>query len=368
MGASQTEAAIPRILERFQTDLKRLNLPHEIELPNHCLDKTQERVYNGGIYSWNPSNWHPSRTSLTCHNVLPYLVVILATATGMLVSALVPPDGWDCRHYGELGILIAWLLSAQADGRLSSRWPLHEDNEAKLFWITDIKDLLTTIATMGGVIVTQVGVFNRCSCYTKWGRTGLALPQMPDVARVLFHRLTTAYPATTFTSIGVMLIIIPLFICIRYMDALRTFVQRDDQKSNAQWLWKIVKRYQALEAKLRMTVRRIPFGLSRTRRTATSIIEEGPPGESNEMRPLTQALSEEPENMTTENSSIEASAVAEGGAKRTIFAHPSSQSSGVDPPSRSGSDIQSELEPRRRNIDRESLSPAMEPSSSRDGA
>lgn len=195
IGVSQTEAAIPRILRRFQIDVERLNLPNKIELPNECLDNNEKRLLNGGIYSWQPKKCTPSHERLTYHIVLPYSVVILGTMTGMIVSTLVPPDGLDCRHIGEILILIAWILSAQVDRWLNSTWHLDEKEHSKLFWTTSIKDLLVTIATMGGIITTQIGVFNRCSCYTLWGKTGLPLPEMPDVAETLFNRLNTAYPA-----------------------------------------------------------------------------------------------------------------------------------------------------------------------------
>ena len=117
-------------------------------------------------------------------------------------------------------------------------YPTSSGRLGTLFWITGAKDLLTTVATMGGIVVTQIGVFNRCACYTNWGRTGLALPERPDVAATLFKRLNTLYPAFTFSSIAIQLVLIPLFICYQNRDALRVFTQRDDKKSNAAWFWR----------------------------------------------------------------------------------------------------------------------------------
>ena len=54
IGVSQTKAAIPRILRRFQVDLDRESAPGEVILPNHCLDNSQQRVVQGGVYSWQP--------------------------------------------------------------------------------------------------------------------------------------------------------------------------------------------------------------------------------------------------------------------------------------------------------------------------
>lgn len=270
----------------------------------------------------------------------------MGTATGITVSALVPPDGWDCRHMGEIFIFIAWVLSALVDILLNRRWPSSEEkNQSKLFWITGIKDLLITTLTMGCVIATQIGIFNRCSCYTLWGRTGLALPEMPEVSEVLFHRLNTAYPAITFTSISVELIVVPLFICIRYRDALRTFVQRDDGKSNAVWLWKLLKTYRTSKAGLQRILPRRVFGLSKAKRTDTLIVEEGPLGNSYEMQHLTHTYSEEPERIFTENGSAAATPVADGQSEPIDS---TSQSSGLDSPSRSGTNTSSRPEPRRR--------------------
>ena len=350
IGVSQTEAAIPRILSNLQDDVDRLNLPNRVSLPNGCLDNNQrnhqKRIFHGGIYSWRTSNRPPSGTYLTYHDLLPYLVVIMGTATGITVSALVPPDGWDCRHMGEIFIFIAWVLSALVDILLNRRWPSSEEkNQSKLFWITGIKDLLITTLTMGCVIATQIGIFNRCSCYTLWGRTGLALPEMPEVSEVLFHRLNTAYPAITFTSISVELIVVPLFICIRYRDALRTFVQRDDGKSNAVWLWKLLKTYRTSKAGLQRILPRRVFGLSKAKRTDTLIVEEGPLGNSYEMQHLTHTYSEEPERIFTENGSAAATPVADGQSEPIDS---TSQSSGLDSPSRSGTNTSSRPEPRRR--------------------
>lgn len=301
IGASQTEAAIPRILRRFQVDIERLDLPNEIKLPNECLEDNEKRIFHGGIYSWRPQRRTLSYTYLAYESVLPLLIMVIGTATGMAVSALVPPDGWDCRHIGHILISIAWLLSAQADGWLNHLWPLNEQNQSKVFWIIGTKDLLVTIATMGGVITTQLGVFNRCSCYTQWGRTGLALPEMPDVAETLFHRLVTTYPAITFTSIGVELVVIPFLICIRYEDALRTFLQRDDRKSNAQWLWRILKKYRTSKAGLRTHLPWTYHSIFRTKRARASDLE---------LQLLTQKSSEEPESMSTETAGAGAASVA----------------------------------------------------------
>lgn len=320
IGVSQTEIAIPRILKRLETDLVRSPLLNEdtkllVKTLNERLDDTQTRIFYGGIYSWQPSAQqcemsHPPRmvrgpsdssydntrdkmpaeklradtieaapaTEVAKriqpaprhsywtrhHATLPYFIVILGTATGMTVSALVPPDGIDCRHIAQIAILIIWLASAELDILLNRMFPPIPKNHKTLFWCTYVKDLIATCTTMGAVIATQVGLFNRCACYTKWGKTGLALPEMPGIAHILRTRLGREYPAIVFTSIAIELLIVPLAIWLWYVDAMRVFVQRDDGKSNAKWLWRSAQRLRAWTSSLKTGLSRL-WGKLRSR-------------------------------------------------------------------------------------------------------
>ena len=290
IGVSQTEAAIPRILKRFQVDLERLDLPNEIKMPIECLQNKKQRIYHGGIYSWQPQMSNSSTTFWTVYNILPLLVVIVGTVTGLLVSGNVPPDGWECRSWGELLISSGWFLSAGFDVTIKYFWPLKEGTQGKLFWTILIKDSVATAVTMGGIIATQVGIFNRCDCYTNSGRTGLALPQMPDVAETLYRRLSTTYPAITFIGIAIELVVIPVFLCIWYIDALRIFVQRDDRRSNAAWLWRLVKWFRSLKIG-GMNPRNL-FNFSKLKRTNTVEMET---------QPLTESVSGGAQSIATED-------------------------------------------------------------------
>jgi len=223
IGVSQTEAAIPRILERFETDLIQSGFLNEemksqLRMLNNRLADTQIRTYEGGIYSWRrlkrqretletPGNAScvaessydttrediplgkplpdhmeaalareatRNRQTLPCrsywrrhHLNLPYFIVVSGAITGMTVSALVPPDGIDCRHIAQMAILVIWLVSAELDILLNRIFPLTTRNQKPLFWCTYAKDLIATCTTMGGIIATQIGLFNRCSCYTQ---------------------------------------------------------------------------------------------------------------------------------------------------------------------------------------------------------
>jgi hypothetical protein len=268
VGTSQTAAAIPRILTRFRDDLAHTfpeKLPASIDLPTARLSDTTARLRNGGIYSWQPgrvetsagrnattgrnSLLRQSRTSATWFQrriicplstifpPLPSLIVSCAAFTGFLITWLVPPIGWSCRSWGELVIYLVWLCSAVLSYFLSYCSPPFSANAASTlqhhrmqFALAFTKDLLCTGATMGMVIATQVGIYNKCSCYSNGGQTGLELPQMPSVNDTLFWDLQHAYPAVTATGIAIQLVLLPVLLPgWKYREAVSVFLMRDDE-------------------------------------------------------------------------------------------------------------------------------------------
>ncbi|MCJ1439280.1 hypothetical protein MMC27_008672 [Xylographa pallens] len=267
IGVSQTENAIPRILQRFRTDIFHAFQDWETALPNDHLpvedgegrpaDELRQR--SGGIYSFQPNTisppvppaepldtgyvpqlrspnlfkrvWDSLVRLVTLRKgspVFPLVIVAAGTVTGCLISYLVPPVGFDCRNIGEILIYEAWLVSAVFD---YIPWGEHH---LQRFRFTFTKDALVTVATMGGIIVTQVGIFHRCDCYTNWGKTVVALPGLVYVEGILVHRISTVYPAIAFLCIGLELVVFPALILAQYSEAIRVFMQRDDNASNMQ--------------------------------------------------------------------------------------------------------------------------------------
>jgi hypothetical protein len=239
IGVSQTQNAVPRILRRFQDGFDHKLQSANIRFPNDILTEEQTRVITGGIYSWKPDredvNESKSLGPLLQRNLLPLLIVIAGAVTAWLVSASVPPKGWEPRLCTQAMLLLTWLLSFSLTCLFKRYLSSSTYNEQARFWLTFFKDLLATIATMGGIVVTQFGSFNRCDSYTRWDRTGLALPGQPDTAAVLAHQISTVYPAIVFTSIGLHMFVIPLTIAIWYRHALLVFMQRDDENSSPLW-------------------------------------------------------------------------------------------------------------------------------------
>ena len=369
IGVSQTEAAIPRILRRFQVDLARMALPETLTLPadcvdddglllpksikqlNACLKDDQKRIFHGGVYSWRPSDRAKASRAASLWGIrglLPYSIVIVGTLAGVLVSFLVPPEGFSCRSCAEIFICMIWILSAQADRLLKHMWSQDSNRRKTLFRATSIKDFVAMSATMGGIVVTQIGIFNRCECYTNWGRTGLALPQMPDVTSVLIRRLNMAYPLITFLCIGTEIIVVPVLISVQYRHAFRVFVQRDDRQSNAPWLWKAYRIIKACKEWCSHPFLFRSSGRSRLNRGATSSGESGYRDGSIEMPILPTGLTQEPEDVQDDADAVDDQPNPAPSIQLGSFrSGPSSRESTLQ----SGSDAFSQSDTRRRNTE-----------------
>jgi len=285
IGVSQTENAIPQILHRFQQDLsqafpswdlmpndyllnqgRRTSLAEEETIEGELDDQdlieksnTALRERSGGIYSWFPNNagkevvtrlraqnqlvmttkaYYPGFLRRLLQNlsgmmsldpgslIFTLTIVVVPALTGVLISFLVPPVGWEARTMTEVFISGTWVINGLFD---YVNWGQHHHWE---FWFTFSKDCICAVATTFGIIATQVGVFNRCSSYTLWGKAGLALPEISSVAGTLSQRIETVYPAIAFLCVAFELIVFPAIAMLTYPHAVRIFLQRDDDTSN----------------------------------------------------------------------------------------------------------------------------------------
>ena len=279
IGASQTENAIPRILRRFQMELDHRFSSWKQKLPNeHLFDglrevpATTQRQKSSGLYSWQPEDVRKdliadieSRTRedafrrqlkagskntrssrlLRLMELAPgswrfsFLLVLISLLAGMLISALVPPDGFWCRDWVELSIAAVWVLSDVLDYLpILLRWN-SKDHYPRIYRFIFFKDALLGLCNIGLVVATQVGIMNKCSCYSMEGRTGLAFPEVSVVAGTLTYNIRLGYPAIAFLCIGFELLVFPGVVCYQYTEAFSVFLQRDDGESNLRYWYQL---------------------------------------------------------------------------------------------------------------------------------
>jgi hypothetical protein len=260
VGSSQTAEAIPRILERFRKDLSNAGII--LDLPERKFDESdaKARRIHGGIYTWQPSRKQRFRTArnnadkelehmekrtgrlrdlrkgLTgvwpiIYWALPVFIVVLAIMTGTLISIFVPPIGASCRTWGQLYFGFGWLGSYIATLSVARWLP-----ENRWFQVTAFKDLVATFCTVGWIVATQLGYYNRCECYTQWGQAGLALPEQLNAKDILLRGLKGgSYMWILIVGILLQVILVPALLLWRYHAASRVYWQKDDGTSNLQF-------------------------------------------------------------------------------------------------------------------------------------
>ena len=158
---------------------------------------------------------------------MPVLLVVLGAITAILISVMVPPVGPGCRNVGQLAIITPWLVSS-ALSHLIDRGK----RDGRVFWILFVKDSFVMAATIGLMIAFQIGILNRPACYTMWGLTGMALPQIPAVHDALVYGMKITYPAITSVAIVLELLVFPVMVILRYPLAMNVFLQADDGTTN----------------------------------------------------------------------------------------------------------------------------------------
>jgi hypothetical protein len=121
-----------------------------------------------------------------------------------------------------------WLLS------FFSEYVLERCLPQKAFWPVVCKDVFVSLGVIALVLVTQWGIMNSCSCWSTFGRTGVYLPQIPQVQAELMHYIRDVAPWITLGAIVFQLVFCMLVIWT-YSDAIRIYIQRDDGKSNCFW-------------------------------------------------------------------------------------------------------------------------------------
>ncbi|KAF1839178.1 hypothetical protein BDW02DRAFT_615545 [Decorospora gaudefroyi] len=241
IGASQTEDMVPRILHTMENDLgsfqgrndRRPSTRERVETV--WCPRSVHRARTGGTYSWRPDKWKGTRTKLGvsraavfASSLVAVIVVGISFSVAALLSYLVAPQGFSCRHIPETIVFAIWLLSFAVEtvceiylGR-------------RLFWTIFWKDALSALSIVAIILLIQWGIMNRCSCWSRWGSTGLHLPQMTGLKGNLMHFIRHVAPWIVLAAI-----VLHLRLCVavvwKYWDAFRVFIQRDDGASNLGW-------------------------------------------------------------------------------------------------------------------------------------
>lgn len=186
------------------------------------------------------------------------LLVLVGTVSAAWVTAKTPPDGLDCRHWLQGTIFGIWLFSAILN------WPFSCIGHHRRFYCTFAKDVIATLLTCTGMLLALVGIFNRCSCWTKEGQVGLTLPYEPIVAAILSHHIKTWWPCIIGVCAAVQLLPL-LMVGFCYREASHVFFQGDGDGGED---ISIIERIQQFWGKFRL------FGKGLRRRGTGGLLED----------------------------------------------------------------------------------------------
>jgi hypothetical protein len=114
IGASQTESAIPRLLQGYEFHMAQIRgrqarRPSAVEREETAWCRiSTDRAIHGGVFSWRPTKWRRppeehgiGTATLLLYSLVSTVIVGIGLMTGALLSYLVPPRGLSCRHLPE---------------------------------------------------------------------------------------------------------------------------------------------------------------------------------------------------------------------------------------------------------------------------
>ena len=272
VGGAQTENSVPRILERLRSETDALfNQPGGIvaganrsqrntidgppgtpRVGNQPLTTAEtdamrpghfqqirfgmpQRRNQGGLPIWQPDKFsdraeQPWGRCLT----VAIIIVLIPTFTAESLSYLAPTEGFGCRAATQLGFFGSWCLNLLFDFVLCSF--LSSPNERGeinlwrrwwLFWLTFTKDILFTAGSWVMLTYTAIGVFNSCSCWSKFMREPyISFPQEPFVFNLIRSRLANTFPLIVGGSLVLELSIFAIAHLV-FSTAHRVLKQRD---------------------------------------------------------------------------------------------------------------------------------------------
>lgn len=185
IGVSQDRDSIPHILNQLRGDTK-----DEMKLIDG-LD-FWKRIASGGIYSWQPKKWR-CLTSNDGDGCWRRRLIAVLSCSGVISGCLVairiaytaPPTGFGCREIAIISTFGLWILSVSFD--------IYAECSFKpkgCYTLVFLKDLICSLAIVLYHIYIYLGIYNRCSCWTKFGSGGLPFALEPQVSKELHEKMS----------------------------------------------------------------------------------------------------------------------------------------------------------------------------------
>lgn len=224
---SQDRDSIPHILRQLHQ-----NTQNQIQLKQNL--KAWKRVTSGGIYSWQPGKWQTLVYGGKCwRRRLIALLSISSILSGPIAAIYMaysaPPTGFGCREIAVISTFGLWMFSAAFD-------ILAENNTSakNSYVLIFLKDSLCTFGIVLYNVYVYLGMYNRCSCWTKFGRGPLSFGLEPKVAKELKEKISKEWPGAIIFLTGWQLLFVSLVCALSHKGVvvLLSSVKNDSPKEN----------------------------------------------------------------------------------------------------------------------------------------
>jgi hypothetical protein len=214
IGVSQDRDSIPHILNQLQKDTEDTE---DHMQPTGCFEHWK-RITSGGIYSWQPGKWQSLRSGDgdgCWRSRLLALLSFTSIVSGCLIAIYMAytalPRGFGCREIAIISTFVLWILSAAFDFYAENFYKPHI-RYARVF----LKDLLCSTAIVVYNVFVYLGIYNRCSCWTKFGRGPLICGQRPEVKRELAIRMKNEWPRAIASLVALQILLVLVTCAVSY--------------------------------------------------------------------------------------------------------------------------------------------------------
>lgn len=228
IGVSQDRSSIPHILKQLRKETQdRLVFKPDLD--------AKTRLVSGGIYSWQPRKWQILISGAGCWRqwliaILSFASILSGTMVAIYMSYTAPPTGFGCREIASISTFVLWMISAAFD-----IWVGPSDG------LVFTKDLVFTLGILVYNIYSHLGLFNRCSCWTKFHRGPLSFALETKVAAELHEKIGHEWAGAIILLVTCQLVVVVVVcaLCHKGVNMLLSSVRNEapnaDQKEETGW-------------------------------------------------------------------------------------------------------------------------------------
>ena len=181
---------------------------------------------------------------------LAVLIVLIPTVCAICISSLTPPDGFGCRAATMLAFFLSWVFNAAVDWFIYSWFDPEsgkgKSDEVRVFQATLCKDIIFLGGTVTTLAFGAIGVYNKCTCWSKWLPTStryIYFLQDDHVFQLIKGRLRKEFLIAMCAALFSQLFFV-VVIWFSFRKAFHVLEQRDlREKSDGRSTWDKVKRF-----------------------------------------------------------------------------------------------------------------------------